>query len=295
VKSAEQSPATLRRFRCAPPARLRRDVRSTENMKLISIIAACGLILGCTHKSELVTLDQHAISEIAIEAIAKERPYLSPPDLPLLRINYVYLDRQNAPVKEPTWDNPISTEQVTATMLIKPTATVIRGVSGDGKEFSAYWYQEAEVDIRTNTAVRVRFLTQGREGGYQFPSHARILEGDELWAIVEAALRYMFVNNASAAQQNAPAYFVSLLRRDPPENFIRRFADVAIPVRPESAFKEGTGLKFFVTSIIFLDNDSVSVQAGYHEGNMSASGDTLTLKRENEKWIVMSSRQDWIS
>ena len=274
---------------------LNRDVRSTFNMKIIYIVAACVIFLGCTDKNSLVTIDQQAISEIAANAIIKECPYLSPGDLPLLRVNYVYIDRQNAPLRDPALDTPTGTGQITATMLVKPTATVIRGVSSDDKAFSAYWYQEAEVVIRTNTAVRVRFLTQGREGGYQFPSHARILEGDELWAIVEAALRYMFVNNASAAQQNAPAYFVSLLRRDPPENFIRRFADVAIPVRTESDFKEGAGLKFFVTSITFLDNDTVSVEAGYYEGNMSASGNTLTLKRENEKWIVMSSRQDWIS
>ena len=264
-------------------------------MKLIYLIAVCGLILGCTDKNGLVTLDQHAISEIAVGAIVKERPYLSPPDLPLLRINYVYLDRQNAPVKESTWDNPISAEQVTATMLVKPTATVIRGVSGDGKSFTAYWHQEAVVDIRTNTAERVRYLVQGREGGFQFPTDARLLEGDELWAIVETALRYMFTKNSSGAQQNAPAFFVSLLRRDPPDTLIRHFSGGAIPVFPDSAFKEGAGLKFFVNSIVFLDKDTVSVQAGYYEGNMSASGDTLILKRENDKWVVMSSRQDWIS
>ena len=41
-------------LRATSGAKVNADVRSTENMKLISIIAACGLILGCTHKNELV-------------------------------------------------------------------------------------------------------------------------------------------------------------------------------------------------------------------------------------------------
>lgn len=40
MKSAEQSPATLRRFRCAPPARLRRDVRDKSMKKEIGIPTA---------------------------------------------------------------------------------------------------------------------------------------------------------------------------------------------------------------------------------------------------------------
>lgn len=271
------------------------DVRSTNQMKLLSSIAVCGLLLGCTDKHSLVTLDQQTISEIAVAAIAKERPYISPADLPLLRINYVYINRRNYPVKETTWDNPNFTDGVTATMLVKPTATVIRGLSGDGKEFSAYWHQEAVVDIRSNTAVRVQFLIQGREGGSQYPSYSRVLEGNELWGIVEVAFRYLFTNNASAAQQQSPAFFISLLRRDPPDTIVRRFADVGKPVLPDSAFKEGAGIKFFVNSITFLNKDTVSVQAGYYEGNLSASGDTLILNRENGKWIVVSSKQDWIS
>ena len=180
-------------------------------------------------------------------------------------------------------------------MLVKPTATLIRGVSGDGKDFSTLWYQEAVVEVRSNTGVRVQFLTQGHDGSYSHPSYATVLEGDELWDIVEASLRYMFKTNASGAQQQASRYFTSFFRRDPPASFIQRFSGLPKPLLPGSTFEQGKGLMFYVNSIVILEDGSVTVRAGYYEGNMSSSGDTLILRKEDGKWIVIEERQDWIS
>lgn len=271
-------------------------------MKYIITILILIQIVGCTNKPTLnegdptlIEIDRQAISEIAVTAISKERPFLTPSDLSLLRVNYVYLNRADHPVKQSSSDNPYSAEMIKATMLVKPTATLIRGVSGDGKDFSAFWHQEAVVEIRTNTGVRVQFLTQGHEGSSSHPNYATVLKGYDLWDIVEASLRHMFRNNASAAQQRAPAYFISFLRRDPPASFFQRFSELSIPVLPGSTFETGKGLKFYVRSIAVSGDESVIVQAGYYEGNLSSSGDTLTLRKEDGKWKVVEAKQDWIS
>ena len=224
----------------------------------------------------------------------RERPHLASEDLSLLRFNYTFLNRRNYPLKESAWDNPDFAEGLEVTLLLKPTATVVKWTS-DGNEVIAYWHQEAVIDIRSNTAVRVQYRTQGREGYFQHSNNPRILEGKELWDIAEAVFAHMITNNASAMNLKAPTYFLSIMRRAPHDDLMSRFSSLSQPVLPGTQYRNGLGIHFSINSIVFLNPEAISVQTGYHEGDLSASGNTLELNFINGKWVVVLNKEDWIS
>ena len=110
-------------------------------MKHLAQILACLLITGCGNRDiRLIEADEFAITEIAAKAIMRERPHLASEDLSLLRFNYTFLNRRNYPLKESAWDNPDFAEGLEVTLLLKPTATVVKWTS-DGNEVIAYWHQ----------------------------------------------------------------------------------------------------------------------------------------------------------
>jgi len=63
----------------------------------------------------------------------------------------------------------------------------------------------------------------------------------ELLAICEVLFRHQFTHNVSAAQQKAPAYFLTIDERDLPAELLDRFAGHSPPVRPRSEFQLGKG------------------------------------------------------
>ena len=118
---------------------------------------------------------------------------------------------------------------------------------------------------------------------------------EELLAICEAVFRYLFEHNASAAQQKAAGYFLSIDHRDPPAEFMSRFGGHSPSVKPGSQFQEGNKLKFRIDTLVWLDEATVEVEGGYYEGNASASGNTYVLRRQKGIWRVIKKKPGWIS
>lgn len=125
--------------------------------------------------------------------------------------------------------------------------------------------------------------------------------------IYEALLRYQFARNASAAQQSAGSYFIEIQKADPGEALLRRFAGHTPPVKRASEARHARNsaiydrqtrqrsLIFEVGPIQWIDKETVEIEAGYYEGNLSSSGNTYRLKRQKGKWKVVSDVMEWIS
>ncbi|HEX9668250.1 MAG TPA: hypothetical protein VGC93_02090 [Thermoanaerobaculia bacterium] len=110
--------------------------------------------------------------------------------------------------------------------------------------------------------------------------------------LLETLFRYQFEHNASALQQNAAAYCLSLGRGRPvPESLLRRFAKYRPPVHGEPDCPSGEGvLTFQVKSVNWLSEDEVEALGGYHEGNLSSSTESFRVAREGGRWVVKTSR-----
>jgi hypothetical protein len=140
-----------------------------------------------------------------------------------------------------------------------------------------------ERDKKLQDALRMDIILFGGE------------QQEELLAICEAVFRYQFEHNASGAQQNAAAYFLSINRQDAPTELLDRFAGHSPPVKPGSQFRIGNGLKFRIDTLVWLDEATVEVEGGYYEGGLSASGNTYVLRRQKGSWRVIKRRLGWIS
>jgi len=127
--------------------------------------------------------------------------------------------------------------------------------------------------------------------------------------VYEAVFRWQFDHNASAQQKNAKVYFLGVGEKanDPSDAFMKRFTDHKPPVRKASAShyvrgkgivdkKTGDkGLAFRATSIKWLSDAEVEVRGGYYEAELSASGNTYTVRKEKGKWKVTKDKREWIS
>lgn len=118
---------------------------------------------------------------------------------------------------------------------------------------------------------------------------------EELLAICEVLFRHQFTHNASAVQQKAAVYYLSIDYKDPPEKLLACFHGHSPPVKPGSVFRVGNGIKFEIHSIIWLDETTVEIKGGYYEGNASSSGNTYRLRREDGAWKVINDKMEWIS
>lgn len=118
---------------------------------------------------------------------------------------------------------------------------------------------------------------------------------EQLLAICEAVFRYQFEHNASAAQQKASAYFLSIDGKDAPTDLLNRFEGQRPAVKAGSEFSEGKGLNFRIDTLIWLDEVTVEAEGGYYEGNVSASGNTYRLERQDGTWKVITKKGQWIS
>lgn len=127
--------------------------------------------------------------------------------------------------------------------------------------------------------------------------------------IREAVFRYQFDHTASGQQKTAKVYFLGVGEKatDPSDEFMKRFADHKPPVRKASAshFVRGKGLldkktgerglAFRNTLIKWISDTEVEVSGGYYETELSSSGNTYTVQKENGKWKVTKSKVNWIS
>jgi hypothetical protein len=121
----------------------------------------------------------------------------------------------------------------------------------------------------------------------------RSLSSDEI-AICETVFRHQFRRNASAAQQSAKAYFITVCANDPDPPFIERFRDISPAVYAGSKFKVGRGLAFGI-STIELRGDTAVVSGGYYEDTLSSSSSTYRLEKKAGVWTVVSDEMNWIS
>lgn len=128
--------------------------------------------------------------------------------------------------------------------------------------------------------------------------------------IREAVFRFQFDHNASGQQKTAHAYCLAILTgekdSDPSSEFMKRFAHHKPPIRKASACHWTSiqvvenrfgraALIFRVSKIIWISDTEVTVEGGYEEGNMSSSGNTYTVKKQNEKWGVTNDQMNVIS
>jgi hypothetical protein len=119
--------------------------------------------------------------------------------------------------------------------------------------------------------------------------------------IREAVFRWQFEHHPLPQQQDG-VYFLRLEKGyDPPDEFMKRFAENRPPVRMMSRCNVQTsrdrrtgeqGLMFRITSIRWESDTEVEVQSscGWNGGD---SGSTYNVKKENGKWKVTKDAEDY--
>lgn len=116
--------------------------------------------------------------------------------------------------------------------------------------------------------------------------------------IAEAVFRYQFQHNASAIQQGADHYCLSLPgERSPDADFLHRFDGNHPPVLRADECQRGSGhdLFFRVQRLEWRSDTEVWVSGGYWEGNLSSSRESYRVRFKNGKWIVDGARTEAIS
>jgi len=135
---------------------------------------------------------------------------------------------------------------------------------------------------------------------------SRLAQEDD---IREAVFRYQFQHNSSIQGRRAGVYCLSVREKnaDPQQTFIQRFAGFRPPVRKASdcitdpykgvleRITGKRGLLFRVRSIKWLSDAKVQVVGGYFEDGLSASGETYTVVRTHDGWMIRSVATNWIS
>jgi hypothetical protein len=116
--------------------------------------------------------------------------------------------------------------------------------------------------------------------------------------IAEAVFRYQFEHNASAIQQKADHYCLSLPgERSPGADFLQRFQGNHPPVLTADQCQRGSGhdLFFRVQRLDWRSDTEVWVSGGYWEGNLSSSKESYRVRFKNGKWVVDGARMEAIS
>lgn len=107
---------------------------------------------------------------------------------------------------------------------------------------------------------------------------------------------------------NFRIFFVSIDGKDPSDEFVDRFRDIPRSIRKVSSAKPEkgphtptdrttgmTGIIFDAGKIHWLSKDVAELEGGYYCGGLCAAGITFEVERENGKWVIKSSRMNWIS
>ena len=116
--------------------------------------------------------------------------------------------------------------------------------------------------------------------------------------IAEAVFRYQFDHNASAIQQKADHYCLSLPGEHSPDaDFLHRFDGNHPPVTRADQCQRGSGhdLSFRVQRLDWRSDTEVWVSGGYWEGNLSSSKESYRVRFKNGKWVVDGARMEAIS
>ena len=107
--------------------------------------------------------------------------------------------------------------------------------------------------------------------------------------IAEAIFRYQFL---LYQEQKAPAYFLSVFRKDPDHDFLKRFDGHKPPVQKGSEFAQGKGLAFEVRNIKSVSKTKVEVSGGYYEDGDSSADSVYLVEFIDGKWVVTNER--WV-
>jgi len=115
-------------------------------------------------------------------------------------------------------------------------------------------------------------------------------------------------DKAIAQHLNFKVFFIEIQGKDPSDDFISRFSDLPRVIKKISSEKPAkgphtpvdkpsgrTGIIFSVDSIRWQSKDLAEVEGGYYCGGLCAAGITFTVERANGKWLIKSSRMNWIS
>ncbi len=160
--------------------------------------------------------------------------------------------------------------------------------------------------VRRAVVVAVRVAIPMALAAVGFAANTdRALQEDD---IREMVFRHQFDHNASGQQKTAHAYYLALGEKDadPSDQFMKRFTHHRPPVRKASArhstsveiVDKGTGkpgLLFRISTITWISDSEVRVEGGYDEANVSASQNTYTVKKHEDKWEVTDDRMNAIS
>jgi hypothetical protein len=116
--------------------------------------------------------------------------------------------------------------------------------------------------------------------------------------VAEAVFRYQFGHNASAIQQSADHYCLSLPGERPPDAaFLHRFDGNRPPVLRADQCPRGSGhdLFFRVQRLDWRSETEVWVSGGYWEGNLSSSKESYRVRFKDGRWVVDGARMETIS
>jgi hypothetical protein len=117
--------------------------------------------------------------------------------------------------------------------------------------------------------------------------------------IREALLNYIFEHGAPQQKPYTKAFFISIDKKDPDDNFMARFKGHTPIVKKASEAVVGgdmggvsdkktrdPGILFSVSNIKWIGNDSVEVDGGYYVAWLFAGGCTYRLVQKQSKWTV---------
>ena len=140
------------------------------------------------------------------------------------------------------------------------------------------------------------------------PTTVAIPPGVDADDVREAVFRHMFGQNASGMQQSAGVYCLEVeSQRDPTAGFLSRMRDVRVPLKAVSQCSASAdkgvvdkathkrGLIFRIESVAFKDAHHATVNGGYYEAGLSASGNIYTVELRGKKWVVTKDQMTWIS
>jgi hypothetical protein len=110
---------------------------------------------------------------------------------------------------------------------------------------------------------------------------------EERLDISEAVVRHVFVIN-----YNAPAYYLSLFRQDPPAGFLARFKEQNPILLPLSARGQRGGTVLSVESVKYLSDTKVEVWTSIGANGM-AHGTCFLVESGNGEWVVTGAVGYW--
>lgn len=164
-------------------------------------------------------------------------------------------------------------------------------------------------------AVAVLSLTAGCES----PQAPDPVPGSPGWresqrtVVEEAVYRQQFAEHAPGANAGSVTFCLArttateeLPWTDPPESLLRRFSTHSPSVKKVSLCQldlrgdrdPATGrpaIVFRVAPLSWVSDTEVTLDGGYHQSGLSASGQTYRVRYENGRWTVAEVVWRWIS